>query len=98
MGWNFKEDTYKGMDNFVLQMEYTYTDDSYVYSSILARSEVKKNILLTFTSVGEAPYNRVTEFSTANITDTNIDCSLKTQGCQLCNNNTITAIVYASIA
>lgn len=30
LGWNFKEDTYKGMNQFVLQLEYTYTDDSYV--------------------------------------------------------------------
>ena len=28
LGWNFKEDTYKGMNDFTLQMEYTYTDDS----------------------------------------------------------------------
>ncbi|KAI4740982.1 hypothetical protein E4T50_08585 [Aureobasidium sp. EXF-12298] len=76
LGWNFKEDTYKGMSDFTLQMEYTYTDDS----------------------VGQAPYNRVTEFSHANITATNVDCSDKTQSCQLCNNSTITAIVYASIA
>lgn len=30
LGWNFKENTYKGLDDFTLQMEYTYTDDSYV--------------------------------------------------------------------
>jgi len=33
LGWNFKEDTYKGMGEFTLQLEYTYTDDSYAYSS-----------------------------------------------------------------
>ncbi|KAI4841679.1 hypothetical protein E4T44_07745 [Aureobasidium sp. EXF-8845] len=76
MGWNFKEDTYKGMDDFTLQLEYGFIDNS----------------------VGEAPYNRVTEFSHANITSTNVDCSVDTQSCQLCNNSTITAIVYASIA
>ncbi|CAD0047752.1 unnamed protein product [Aureobasidium pullulans] len=68
------EDTYKGLNQFTLQMEYSYEDDS----------------------VGEYPYNRVTEFSHANITQANIDCA--TDSCQQCTNSTITAIVYASIA
>ncbi|KAI5236622.1 hypothetical protein E4T43_08484 [Aureobasidium subglaciale] len=76
VGWNFKEDTYKGMNEFTLQLEYSYEDDS----------------------VGEYPYNRVTEFSHADITTANIDCSAKTESCQQCTNSTITAIVYASIA
>ncbi|KAI4715637.1 hypothetical protein E4T48_08177 [Aureobasidium sp. EXF-10727] len=73
LGWNFKQDTFKGLDDFVLQMEYTYTDDS----------------------VGPYPYNRVTEFSHANITSDNLDCAVKT--CKQCDHN-ITAIVYAEIA
>lgn len=28
LGWNFKEDTYKGLNQFTLQMEYSYEDDS----------------------------------------------------------------------
>ncbi|KAI5265615.1 hypothetical protein E4T47_08498 [Aureobasidium subglaciale] len=68
VGWNFKEDTYKGMNEFTLQLEYSYEDDS------------------------------VTEFSHADITTANIDCSAKTESCQQCTNSTITAIVYASIA
>ncbi|KAK6002956.1 hypothetical protein QM012_000801 [Aureobasidium pullulans] len=76
LGWNFKENTYKGMNDFTLQMEYTYTDDS----------------------VGQYPYNRVTEFSHANITATNVVCSSQTQNCQQPKNSTITAIVYAAIA
>ncbi|KAH0291659.1 hypothetical protein M436DRAFT_43822 [Aureobasidium namibiae CBS 147.97] len=76
LGWNFKEDTYKSMGQFTLQLEYTYTDDS----------------------IGQAPYNVVTEFSHANITDTNTDCSEKSMSCQQCTNSTITAIVWASIA
>ncbi|KAG9943484.1 hypothetical protein KCU85_g8648, partial [Aureobasidium melanogenum] len=85
VGWNFKESTYKGMNDFVLQMEYTYTDDS---------------LRLTFSSksVGPYPYNKVTEFSHANITSANVACSSQTQSCQEPKNSTITAIVYASIA
>jgi hypothetical protein len=33
MGWNFKEDTYKGMNDFTLQLEYGFIDNSYVYTS-----------------------------------------------------------------
>ncbi|KAI4724295.1 hypothetical protein E4T49_07976 [Aureobasidium sp. EXF-10728] len=73
LGWNFKQDTFKGLDDFVLQMEYTYTDDS----------------------VGAYPYNRVTEFSHANITSGSLDCAAQT--CKQGNHN-ITAIVYAAIA
>ncbi|KAG9849321.1 hypothetical protein KCU98_g5002, partial [Aureobasidium melanogenum] len=76
LGWNFKENTYKGMNDFTLQMEYTYTDNS----------------------VGPYPYNKVTEFSHANITSANVACSSKTQSCQEPKNSTITAIVYAEIA
>ncbi|KAH0380764.1 hypothetical protein KCU92_g7407, partial [Aureobasidium melanogenum] len=66
----------QGMNDFTLQMEYTYTDDS----------------------VGPYPYNKVTEFSHANITSTNVACSSKAQSCQEPKNSTITAIVYAEIA
>jgi hypothetical protein len=38
LGWNFKEDTYKGMSDFTLQMEYTFIDNSYAYSPILTIS------------------------------------------------------------
>lgn len=96
LGWNFKEDTYKGMDQFVLQLEYTYTDDSYVHQCHLEKRDTANPMLSN--SVGQAPYNVVTEFSNANITDTNIDCTEKTMSCQQCTNSTITAIVYASIA
>jgi hypothetical protein len=29
LGWNFKEGTYKGMDDFTLQLEYGFIDNSY---------------------------------------------------------------------
>lgn len=41
LGWNFKEDSYKGMSDFTLQMEYTYTDNSYANPPISITSDKK---------------------------------------------------------
>jgi hypothetical protein len=38
-GFNFKEGTYKGMDDFTLQLEYGFIDNSYVYSSMYTTSD-----------------------------------------------------------
>ncbi len=92
--WNMQH--FNNIRSFVLGIEHSFEDAKYVDQSIVIESTSQQ----CTHSVGQPPYDEITNFARANISESTITCKA-TSGLQMCeqtDGTTIIAPIYATIA